>query len=130
MTIPRLLIDNDIFILLAGAGLLEQAVITLGFTIADTYRLEALPFVVKRSKQPPHLPPDLVARVVQECHQVPVLAESPNPDLLQLLVTTPMIDAGEAVLYALLAEHPSYFLTSGDKRAMRTIAQQPPLLIG
>lgn len=38
-----------------------------------------------------------------------------------------MIDAGEAVLYALLAENPSYFLTSSDKRAMRTIAQQPPL---
>lgn len=36
-------------------------------------------------------------------------------------------DPGEAVLYALLAEHSSSLLTSGDKRAMRIIARKPQL---
>lgn len=123
MPLPRLLIDNDIFILLAGADLLEEAVTALGFTLADSYRLAALPFVVSGKKPP--LPVEVVEQVRQQCEQVNVLNERPSNELLQMLVATPSVDAGEAVLYALLAEQPSALLTSGDKRAMRTIAQTP-----
>jgi hypothetical protein len=127
MPLSRLFIDNDIFILLAGAGLLEEAVAALGFTFADTYRLEALPFVVKSNKKQPKLPTEVVDLVLQQCTQISVLSERPSDDLLQMLAAAPTIDAGEAVLYALLAEQPSAFLTSGDKRAMRAIAQAPSL---
>ncbi|MCE7984950.1 MAG: hypothetical protein DYG89_27570 [Caldilinea sp. CFX5] len=127
MPLSRLFIDNDIFILVAGAGLLEEAVTALGFTFADVYRLEALPFVVSSGKRQSRFPVEVVESVLQQCQQVNVLRERPSDALLQMFVATPAVDAGEAVLYALVAEQPSAFLTSGDKRAMRAIAQEPTL---
>ena len=35
----RLLLDNDILLLLSGAGLLEDAIASLGFSLAETRRL-------------------------------------------------------------------------------------------
>ena len=123
MLLPRLLIDNDIFILLAGANLLEQAVGTIGFALEETCRLEALSYIVRKHKKPSPLPPEIVERVIHACKTVPVLSEAPDLELVQSLTNTPTVDAGEALLYALLAEHPGYLLTSGDKRAMNAIAQ-------
>jgi hypothetical protein len=127
MSIARLLIDNDILMLMAGANLLERTVSVLGFDLVDSARLETLPYILQRSRKLRHLPVDVKEKIAQGCKRVPTLHDAPNSDLLQQLTDVADIDAGEAVLYALLAQHPLCLLTSGDKRAMRAVATAAPL---
>lgn len=118
---PRLLIDNDIFILLAGSNLLIPAISILGFELTDVWRLEPLPHIVRKKKSPV-LSPKVADQVIQFCNEVPVVSDEPSAIFLEQLAAGADIDAGEAVLYALLAAQPSYLLASNDKRAMRSIA--------
>lgn len=127
MLAPRLLIDNDILLLLAGAQLLEPAVTVLGFSLADTYQLGTLAHILRGSKHFRHLPDGLKTDVIQGCQPVPVLQTTPNTDVLQQLSDVVDIDDGEALLYGLLAEKPYYLLTTNDKRAMRAVATKPAL---
>jgi hypothetical protein len=122
----RLLIDNDAFILLAGANLLELAVEQLGFELADAYRLPALPYICRSKRQLRELPL-VVDRVIAMCEHVPPIVEEPDTAFVQQLIDTPEIDPGEVILYALLVQRPSYLLSSNDKRAMRRIATSKPL---
>jgi len=125
MSAPRLLIDNDILLLLAGANLLERAVAVLGFNLSDTGQLGTLQYMIQRSKRL-HFSDERKADITQGCQRVPALQATPNVDLLQQLIDVVDIDDGEAILYALLAETPFYLLTTNDKRAMRAIATATP----
>lgn len=127
MAVPRLLIDNDILLLFAGAHLLEPAITALGFRVTDTYQLGTLTYMLNRSKHFRQLPETLKTEIIQGCQPVPVLQTTPNTDVLQQLSDVVEIDDGEALLYGLLAEEPYYLLTTNDKRAMRAVATQPAL---
>lgn len=126
MSVPRLLLDNDILLLLAGAQLLERAVAALGFNLADTGQLGTLEYIVRRSKRL-RFSDERKAAIIQGCQRVPALQATPSADLLQQLIDVVDIDDGEAILYALLSETPFYLLTTNDKRAMRAIATALPL---
>lgn len=52
-------------------------------------------------------------------------APEPAPDLLAALAGYPDIDSGEAILLALTAQAEDAFLLTGDKRALRRLAQTP-----
>lgn len=125
--LPQLLIDNDIFIILAGANLLTPAVSLLGFELTSIRHLKALPYMIRGRKRRNEFSATVIERVVQACKDTPVLTENPSISFEQELTDVVNIDAGEAVLYALLAEHPFYLLTSNDKRAMRTLVTEKSL---
>ncbi|MEI9960075.1 MAG: hypothetical protein WDM76_02770 [Limisphaerales bacterium] len=48
MSARRLLIDNDAFVLLSGAGLLEDAISEAGFSMEDSRRLASLEFMLRK----------------------------------------------------------------------------------
>ena len=122
--LPQLLIDNDIFIIIAGAKLLSSAISILGFDPANARRLYTLPHVVQKKKI---YSIDIIERVVKACEYVSAIVEAPDYTIYQQLGEEVKIDPGEAILYALLAEHGSFFLTSKDKNAMRALTHAPSL---
>lgn len=117
----RLVIDTDVFCKLGAAGLLGSAASALGCTEADCARLPALPHMLKRGSLAKRLGPDRCAKVLA---LVPAFAAVPpaSTDHLEPFVGVPDVDAGEAQLFALVAEHGSLLLT-GDKRALRAAGQ-------
>jgi hypothetical protein len=123
MSERRLLIDNDAFVLLAGAGMLREAVERLGFSVSEARRLRSLEFMLrKRATAFQKYPAEVLSRALEECGRVPQLEAVPNPDIQRLFESFVGIDDGEARLYAVTAEHSLYYLASNDKTAMRVVA--------
>jgi hypothetical protein len=127
MAVPRLLIDNDVFILLAGSELLEEAARILGLDLAEARRLQSLPFIVRRNQARGRLPAAVADAVLSMCARIPVLDEEPEIERLQALSDVQAIDPGEAVLFAVLAQQPVSLLITNDKRAVQTLAITPKL---
>ncbi len=119
-----LLVDNDAFVLLAGAGLFHEAIDALGFAYAEARRLPALVHMLrKRARAFQKYPPEVLSRALEECDQVRELVEVPSSETQGLFAPgIQEVDAGEALLLGVAAEHSLFYLASNDKRAMRAVA--------
>ncbi|NLG44747.1 MAG: hypothetical protein GX547_16010 [Phycisphaerae bacterium] len=125
----RLLIDNDAFLRLSGAGVLERAVQQLGFAREQVLRLPSLPYMIQKSKSlQKRYAPALLARASANCPLIHPITNQPDAELMARLSNNPQVDGGEVLLYGLLVEHPLYLLASNDKRAMRALASDPRLI--
>ena len=124
-----LLIDSDIFILLAGADILEKAIGLLGFKMVNLRRLDALPHQLQRGKSfRQKYPKPVLDKALEWCDRVKPFVDRPaDDDLQQALANVQRIDPGEAVMLGLLAEQEVFLLASGDKASMRALAQTPAL---
>jgi hypothetical protein len=116
----RLLVDTDIFCKLGVAGLLHEAVKVLGVPISECGRLAALPHMLKRGRLAKLYGPDRCGALLPLVEAMPV-ADAPGTDWIEPFRNVPAIDAGEAQLLALVAQH-GLILLSGDKRALRALA--------
>lgn len=127
MPAERLLIDSDMFVLLAGSNLLFRTIELLGFTPAQAQRLNPLPRMLGKSRSMlQNYSLDVRQRAQIACGKVAGLREAPqNADRLNRLLKA--ADDGEALLYAITAESRGTFLASGDKAAMRTICTESGL---
>jgi hypothetical protein len=123
MSLRRLLIDNDAFILLAATGYLQNGVELLGFNFNEVRRLSALePMLRKPARSLSGFSADIRNRALEQCGRVPEITATPGDSSLELLGNVTGLDDGEAILYGLAAEHPCWFLASNDKRAMTAVA--------
>ncbi len=125
----RLVIDSDLFILLAGSDLLMPTLGLLGIQPADAQRLPALEYQLQRSSRWTWAYPEGVRQLaLTACRRIPPLTERPTSDAtLQQLIAVEAIDEGEALVFALMIEQRGLYLASGDKRAMRALAAAPQL---
>lgn len=124
----RLLIDNDAFILLAGADSLRAAVDVLGFSLDEARRLRTLEFMLRKpSIALRNHPANLLDRALEECAHVRELDDAPLGSLGRPFESIPEVDSGEALLLAVTAAQSFHYLASNDKRAMRAVAQDPRL---
>lgn len=123
----KLLIDNDAFVLFAGAGMLDAVLQLLGFAPADVLRLPSLPSMLGRGRAFKDYPPDVKQRAQIACERFATVDAKPDAKLLQALVGVQNIDDTDAVLYALLAENPNWMFLSGDKRAMKALCNEPTI---
>jgi hypothetical protein len=118
-----LLIDSDIFVLLAGAGMLEKVIELLGFEIKDVRRLNALPSQLERGRMTKRYPENVRARARETALKIPVLKEEPaDQTMVDRLVQVSDIDGGEGVIYSLVAQNKACLLASADVRAMKALA--------
>lgn len=123
-----LLIDNDAFLLLAGASLLEEAVTEAGFTLVESRRLRTLEFMLRRpARALQKYPAEVISRALEACARVSHLEQEPSLETLAAFEQVSGVDDGEAVLYGIVAENEFHFLASNDKTAMRAIACTPEL---
>src|SRR5438105_1937853 len=99
MSQRRLLIDNDAFMLLAGASVLRQAVESLGFGYEEIRRLPALlPMLRKPARAFQKYPAEVLSRALEECDRVAALEEAPSLETQsQFAPGIQGVDAGEAL---------------------------------
>ncbi len=122
MAAAGLFIDSDVFLLLAGAAKIEDAIRVLGFEPSRCHRLQPLPHMLDKSRLlRARYSESVRSRAKIACRQVPALLERPSGELMQRFLDIEGVNPGEALLYALLAERSGYLLASGDKIAMRAI---------
>ena len=119
-----LLMDSDIFVLLAGAGLLDRAITALGFSVEKVRRLAALPHQLRKGRSfRQRFPGPIRSLALAECQRVAAIENRPDDDdALARLIAIDDIDEGEALLLALTAESDVCYLASGDKRALVALA--------
>jgi len=124
-----MLVDSDIFIILAAAGVLETAASLLEFEPEDIRRLPALENQLTRGRAfRKNYPRQIRQAALRACSCIRPIEQRPSdPRTLDQLAAVSDIDLGEALLYALAAERPAYILASGDKRAMRALARDTRL---
>ena len=124
-----LLVDSDIFILLAAAGVLERVAHLLGVKLENVRRLKPLKYQLEKSSGFKRKYPEPIRNLAAGwCDRVAALDEEPlGRDILDRLNVTKGIDEGEGLLFALLSERPFYYLASGDKRGMVAVATAPEL---
>lgn len=121
------LIDTDVFILLAASGLLDRVLGLLGCSRADARRLDALPHMARGKKLKLKYDAPTLAKVVAEAQTIAPITDQPSAETATLLQGCDGIDYGEAVLYGLLFEHEVFYLASNDKRAMRALCSAAEL---
>ncbi len=122
----QLLIDTDIFCKLGVAGLLDEALAVLGTSREGCARLAALSYMLRRGRLVRLYGQERCAALASVAEAMPVAA-IPGAGAMDLFVQIPAIDAGEAQLLALVAEH-GLVLLSGDKRALREVRAAEALL--
>ncbi len=128
MSSPLLLIDTDLFVLLAGAGLLPDLAECLGIPPKNIRRLPSLQYQIKSKRFIDKIPVAELERLQQTICDVPAWTDSPaDTAVLDRLAAVPGIDPGEALLFATLYEQPVYLLASGDKRSMIALGNAPDL---
>lgn len=124
-----LLIDTDMLVLLGGSGTLGEVLQSLDFEPEQSRRLAAATRQFQRGRV---FKDTYTATVLQAAlrtaHAIAPLTERPaNPAVFDALARVSGIDLGEAELFALLAEHKGYYLTTGDKRALVALATREEL---
>ncbi len=114
--------DSDIFVLFAGAGLIPELVSVAGFELAEARRLQPLPHMLRKGPLARKYPPGIRQKAEAWCAEIPTISQAPSPTLVDQLIEIQDVDAGEAILFALVAETNGALLTSGDKRACRALS--------
>jgi len=116
----KLLIDTDVFCKLGMANLLAESVDLFGAKLSECGRLPALPHMLRRGSLRRHYGNDECDRLLTLADTVPTV-ETASPKWLDKLVSIESIDAGEAHLISVAAEH-GLVLMSSDKRALRALS--------
>ena len=122
MSTPRLLVDNDALLKAAHWELLDVVPTLVGGTWADTACLPTLPPRVHRAERKLFAGPS-VAKALGERLAKTVQLPDPDVTVLSALQAEPGIDAGELLLFGALAATPDAVLLTGDKRALRAVAE-------
>jgi len=123
----RLLIDNDFYIKLELAGLLDRTLALLACTLSDSRRLPDL-VPQFRGKKWRTKYGDGPCRILREKAEQIDIAPEPTTHWLEQFVGNPAFNPGEAMLLALAAETPLLCLGTADKRAMRAVPSVPGLV--
>jgi hypothetical protein len=116
----KVLVDTDAFCKLGLAGLLTDAVATLGAQIADCQRLPALPHMLRRGSVPKRFGEENCESLLKIADAIPPL-ETTSSEWLERFLPVPGIDPGEAQMFAAAAER-KVLVLSGDKRALRAVS--------
>lgn len=121
-----LLADNDIILKLARCDLLAEAVEALGASFGEVRVLGAAKFKLlplKRGRGNIPSPGEpTYERLKAFFDSVGVIDADPDPAEVKVLEDEFQIDAGEAVLFAVVASYPDCIVTTGDKRALMSLA--------
>ncbi len=122
--------DNDIVEKLAVCDLLDDALTAFSATRLDVYVIPTLKLRIggkSRAKAERRLGEAAVARILDFLEATQVIRDY-SPDDYQLLDDIVGIDPGEAILLSATSRFPDYYLLTGDKRCLKTLATYPECL--
>ena len=119
----RLLVDTDAYCKLGIAGLLTDAIATLGVQVEECGRLAALPYMLRRGRLRKRFGSEASDSLAEGAEEWPI-ALAPSDRWLDPLSMADSIDPGEAQLLAASAEAGLLMLT-GDKRGLQGVRKIP-----
>lgn len=128
-----LAIDTDAFCKLGGFGLLPAACAGLRARIDECCRLPRLTRQIERATWLRGLDAGTRASLMDLAQSMHVVSPAPGGWIDRLAELGVPFDAGEAALFSLVADGDASLVVTGDKRAIRLLAQVPelaPLLVG
>jgi hypothetical protein len=117
----KVLIDTDAFCKLGVAGLLTDAVASLGARLTDCKRLPALPHMLRRVSVSKRFGKENCDSLLETASAIPSL-QPPTGEWLDRFLPVAGIDPGEAQLFSAAAEQ-KLLVLSGDKRALRAVSK-------
>lgn len=117
----RILIDTDVFCKLGVSDLLQDALSVFGVGLADSGRLPALPYMLRKGPLRRIYGAAGCTKLMQLTARIPSVG-IPDSAWLDRLAGVPSIDPGEAQLFALAASR-SLLVMTGDKRALRALSE-------
>lgn len=120
-----LLLDTDLFVLMAGANLIVPALDALGCEAENTRRLDALPHMLRKGRLTRQYPKGVLEKAAAWCERIGSVEKRPSVKLEKLLIEH--VDPGEAQLLATVAELKDGLIATGDKRACEAVATAPSL---
>ena len=125
-----LLVDTDILVLLGASGTFSTVLALLNFQAGQTRRLAAATYQLERGRtfKATYAAPALHAALTLARSIEPLAVAPEETVLLDAIASVSGIDLGEALMFALLAEHEAYYLATGDKRAIEAVACEPSLV--
>lgn len=118
-----LLLDSDLFVLLAGAGLLPGLIDQAGFDLESARRMQPLPHMLRGKGMVRKYPEAVRQRALAWCSEIAALEQAPPAHWLDQLSAVQAVDPGEALLFALVAGQEESLVATGDKRACSAIAR-------
>ncbi len=126
----QLLIDNDALLKLARYGLIDAALCRLGATVEDlrvsaTASFSLLPAKNRLLRCKDGASASRVEAVLAGSKHVD--AESIDPNLLDVLNAAPLIDSGEALLFAAGVADENTYVITGDKRVLVALSNTPAI---
>jgi hypothetical protein len=124
-----LFLDNDVFVLLAGSGLLAEVIASLQFSYSRCRCLASLRPMLAKGTFSDTLSPLAVDRALSACDLIPAIDDrtpSTASDLYDELLAVEQIDPGEAQLIVRVLQG-RHWLASGDKRWMKALSREPSL---
>jgi len=121
MAFDAILIDTDAVIVLAGSGLLQEALAQLGLGPEHAQRLPALRSQLQRGRKFRKYAPEVRDTALAQAGGLAPATGARDTDLVDQLLRISDIDDGEAHLLALLCESETMLLASGDKRALAAL---------
>ena len=122
-----MLIDSDAFIIFGAAGLVREVGELFGVDLQNIRRLFPLPHMLERGKLARKYSPAIRERVKSWCAVIAPITEAPSAATRQLLLDVEGLHDGEAQLFGLMFENPTYQLLSSDKVAMRALTEKEEL---
>jgi hypothetical protein len=117
----KVLVDTDAFCKFGLAGLLTDALASLGAQLTDCGRLPALPHMLRRGSVPKRFGAENCKALLPTAESIEPLQPS-NSVWLDRFASVPGIDPGEAQLFSAAADE-RFLVLSGDKRALRAVSQ-------
>lgn len=117
-----LLLDSDMFILHAGAGLLPALARAAGSELRHVRRLQPLPHMLRRMTEESGYPAGIREKAIAWCSEITSIEEAPSAAVLDQFLQIPELHPGEAVLFSVAAEMEHSLVATGDKRACRALA--------
>lgn len=123
-----LLVDTDIFALLAASNLLDDLAASVGFTANEIRHLPALPKQIERGRSFRRYDESSRTAILTKCDATGKWNQRPiSVETFDQLTQTKGIDEGEALLFTTLMENPGYFLATGDVKSLVALGQSKEL---
>ena len=115
-----LLLDTDFLVLMAGANLIAPLLDAIECDVGSARRLDPLPHMLRKGRLVRRYPEGVLEKAAAWCEKIGAVEKRPSIELQDQLLE--VVDSGEALLFATVAELDDGLVATGDKRACVAVA--------
>lgn len=119
-------VDNNIILQLAAYNLFEEAIASLNLTWDNLRVLNTAIYVFRGKKTARKYSRETIQRAISIVQRCQTILREPTPEF-ELLLEIKGMDEGESALIVATAKEPAFWLTTGDKRCLEALINEPSI---